>query len=211
VIRSKKRAIANPRASYGAKLTRSEIERSEVLAPPLMRLDKASFAEAAIVMVLASERWIRRNRKDAIYIDGIAWRSATPWLEGGGIERAKYAYHSFQKASELAGLRPDLSLYDVIELDDTYSYKLLQHLHALLKKKREVRRMIDEDSSLNPSGGSLGVGNLIEATALHKMVECILQLRGVAGKLQIKDAKKALVLSWRGHPTATGGVAILSR
>src|SRR5207245_1732264 len=69
----------------------------------------------------------------------------------------------------------------------------------------------DRDGRLpvNASGGSLGVGHLLEATGLHKMLEAVLQLRGQAGRLQIPRAKKAVVQSWRGIPTATGAVAVL--
>jgi acetyl-CoA C-acetyltransferase len=63
---------------------------------------------------------------------------------------------------------------------------------------------------VNPSGGSLAIGNLIEASASHRLLEAVLQLRGEAAKMQVKGAKRALVQSWRGVPTATGGVAILS-
>ena len=40
-------------------------------------------------------------------------------------------------------------------------------------------------------------------------LEAVLQLRGQAGALQIPKARKALVQSWRGIPTATGAVAVL--
>src|SRR5205823_1764349 len=78
-----------------------------------------------------------------------------------------------------------------------------------LAKKGKVGKMLssgvfDRDGRLpvNPSGGSLGVGHLLEATGLHRTLEAVLQLRGEAGRLQIPRAKKALVQSWRGIPTA---------
>jgi len=62
---------------------------------------------------------------------------------------------------------------------------------------------------LNPSGGSLGTGYLIEASGLHRVLECVLQLRGTAGASQVK-AERAFALSWRGYPTGTGAAAVLS-
>ncbi|MER3467100.1 MAG: acetyl-CoA acetyltransferase, partial [Thermoflexus sp.] len=46
---------------------------------------------------------------------------------------------------------------------------------------------------------------------LARLLEAVLQLRGEAGPRQIPNATTALVASWRGLPTATGAVAILSR
>ena len=63
---------------------------------------------------------------------------------------------------------------------------------------------------VNPSGGSLGAGHLFDAAGLYKIAESAQQLRGDAGALQIADANRCLVQSWRGVPTATGGVAVLS-
>ena len=63
---------------------------------------------------------------------------------------------------------------------------------------------------VNPSGGSLGAGHLFDAAGLYKIAASAQQLRGDAGALQIADANRCLVQSWRGVPTATGGVAVLS-
>ncbi len=206
VRQAKERALKNPRASYGGRLGAREIEESQPLSLPLRVADKAEYAEAGIMIVLASEGWIRKNKKEAIFIDGLAWRSSTPWYEGGEVEFSKCARDSFEAAKKQAGLRGGVTSFDVLEIDDTYSYKLLQHLRSLgadasssLKKQ-----------SVNPSGGSLGVGYFVEATGLHRVLECALQMRGKAGGNQVKRPKRALALSWRGNPTASGAAAILS-
>jgi acetyl-CoA acetyltransferase len=122
------------------------------------------------------------------------------------------ARDSYRKALERAGVTKGLDAFDILELDDTYSYKALQHLHSLAKSGAEEKRVTSGvGPALNPSGGSLGVGNLLEASAIHRLLECYLQLKGEAGPVQVKGAERALVQSWRGIPTATGGVAVLSR
>ncbi len=206
---SRERALKNPRASYGGVTERRQL--GGATDPQALRVDKAPFAEGSVVLVLASQHWIREHHKEAIYIEGLAWRSSLPWYEGGSFERADYATLSFEAARRQAGNEPSLLDFDVLEVDDTYSYKLLQHLHSVLPTKKQTAAFLrDNRERINPSGGSLGVGNLIEATALHRLAECVLQLRGEAGPLQVRGAKKALVLSWRGIPTASGGAAILS-
>ncbi len=100
--------------------------------------------------------------------------------------------------------------------DDRFAYKELQHLEAMgFYNKGEAKDLLkdghfEKDGKLpvNISGGSLGVGNLLEATSLHRAYEAVLQLRKDAGERQV-EAEKVLVQSWRGVPTATGAVAIL--
>ncbi|HLQ03760.1 MAG TPA: hypothetical protein VK114_03080, partial [Nitrososphaerales archaeon] len=216
---SKARAMRNPRASYGEVGGDSQGEggdRSEPISLPLRRCDKAEFAEAGIVVVVAGESWISRRKRDAVFIDGIAWRSSTPWYEGGAVEHAEYAKRAFEAAKRQAGMKGTLSSFDLVEADDTYSYKLLQHLASLEGSERGVTELVRGGRGggrpyVNASGGSLGVGYLIEATGLHKILECVLQMRNEAGGNQVKGVERALALSWRGNPTATGAVAILSR
>ncbi len=212
VVRNGRRAaLRNERASYGADLTLEEIGEAEPIVSPLRRHDKAEYVEGGIVLVLASERWIKRNKKDAVFVDGLAWRSTTPWFEGGKVEEAEYARDSFKSALKQSGRR-SLSSLDLLEVDDTYSYKLLQHLVSMGASKEEAVRMVKgKGPALNPSGGSLGVGNLIEATGSLKVLECVLQMRGTAGGNQVRGVESAAAVSWRGNPTSTGAAIILSR
>ena len=206
----KESALKNGRASYGGNLSVKEISGAGPVSTPLRRHDKAEYVEAGIVLVLASEKWIRRNGKEAVYVDGLAWRSSTPWYEGGGVETAGYAREAFREALKQSGKR-SLDSFDVLEIDDTYSYKLLQHLISMGATKQEALGLLDgKGPALNPSGGSLGTGYLIEATGSHRALECVLQLRGTAGPNQVREAKGALALSWRGNPTATGAALALS-
>jgi len=206
----KEAALRNGRASYGGALSIKEISEAEPLSAPLRKHDKAEYVEAGIVIVLAGEKWIRRNRREAVYVDGLAWRSSTPWYEGGGAEAAGYARESFGAALKQSGKR-GLASFDVLEVDDTYSYKLLQHLVSMGATRSQVLGLLDgKGPALNPSGGSLGTGYLIEATGSHRVLECVLQLRGTAGPNQVRGARNAVALSWRGSPTGTGAAAVLS-
>ncbi len=211
IDRSRRAASKNPRASFTSGRGKAGTERSDLISSPMRRVDKAPFADSAVVIVLASSAWARKNRKEAIDVDGVAWNSSLPWFDGGDPGSVGYARTSFDRAARQAGLRSGLDSLDLLEIDDTYSFKLVQHLLSLSKDKESTSRILrGEGPVVNPSGGSLAVGNLIEASASHRLLEAVLQLRGKAGGTQVKGAKSALVQSWRGVPTATGGVAILS-
>ena len=210
VVAEKKTAMSNGRASYGAVMDVEEVGKAEPVATPLRRFDRCDHAECGVVLVLASEKWIRKNRAEAVSVDGVAWRSSTPWHEGGGIARAKYAQDCFKSVLEQSGAK-GIESFDMLEVDDTYSYKLLQHLVSLGVGKEDARRMLrGKGQHLNPSGGSLGCGYMIEATGSHRVLECVLQMRGKAGGNQISRPENAAVLSWRGNPTGTGAAIGLS-
>jgi acetyl-CoA C-acetyltransferase len=208
---SRRRGAANPLASLGSKGRRGVSPGSGVISSPLRRADKASYVDAALVVVIASKAWIRRHRKEAVSVDGVAWSSSLPWFDGGEVALAGYARDSFGRAAKQAGLRRGLGALDVLEMDDAYSFKLLQHLASLAADREEASSILaGGGAALNPSGGALAVGNLVEAGAVHRLYEAVVQLRGEAGARQVRGAKRALVQSWRGVPTATGGVALLS-
>ncbi len=207
----KESALRNPRATYGGRLSLKEIGDAEPIADPLRRFDKPEHVEGGIVIVLASEKWVRKHRKEAVYVDGLAWRSTTPWYEGGGMDEAGYAREAFRAAAKEAGVRR-LAALDLLEVDDTYSYKLPQHVMSMGATRQQALALLKgRGPALNPSGGSIGSGYMIEATGSARVLECVLQLRGEAGGNQVKGAKRAAALSWRGNPTSTGAAAVLSR
>jgi acetyl-CoA C-acetyltransferase len=120
-------------------------------------------------------------------------------------------------AYRMAGISNPTSEIDFAELDDRFSYKELQHLEALgLARPGESGRLLEEGMyapggglPVNVSGGHLGNGYTHDMAGLRSVLEAVLQLRGTAGERQLPEAGVGLAQSWRGVPTATGGVAVL--
>jgi acetyl-CoA C-acetyltransferase len=63
---------------------------------------------------------------------------------------------------------------------------------------------------VNVSGGSLGMGNFVEANSLVRLYETVLQFREEAGSMQLRSPRTAVVQSWRGIPTQSGTTAVLA-
>jgi acetyl-CoA C-acetyltransferase len=216
-VKNKKNALLNPRGVHGASLDKEAVLNSKVASLPLTELESSKAIDGSIVFVLASAQKAKKLGNNTVWINGIGWSSDTPWIEDRDLARAEYAEQSAARAYKMAGVQNPADYFDLAEVDDTYSFKELQSLEALkIAAKGKAGRMVesgmfDRDGRLpvNASGGSLGVGHLLEATGLHRVLEAVLQLRGQAGRLQIPRAKKAVVQSWRGIPTATGAVAVL--
>jgi acetyl-CoA C-acetyltransferase len=169
-------------------------------------------------MVLAAEEKTKALSDKPIWIRGIGWCSDTPGLETRDWGQALYARLAGEMAYKMAGIKHPRKEIDFVEIDDTFSYKELQHLEALkLCHRGEAGALVEEGATqrggelpVNVSGGSLGVGHLVEATGLQRVLEVVLQLRGEAGKRQLPNVKVGLAQSWRGLPTNSGAVIILS-
>jgi len=218
VVKNKRNAFFNPYSDYEAKIEVSDVMKSEYLFKPVKRLDIAPLVDGAICFVLADEKTAKDLGIDPIYLAGFGYSSETPWLSTRGMD-ADYAKIAAKMAYKMANITEPRAEIDVLEVDDKFSFKELQHLEALgFARPGEAGHLIDEGAleikgslPTNTSGGSLGVGNCLEATGMQKSLEIVTQLRGHAGKRQIADAEVGLAQSWRGIPSGTGAVAIFRR
>ncbi len=216
-VKNKKNALSNPRGVHGADLSQDAILNSPTVSTPLTDLETSKSIDGSIVFVLASAQKTKKLGDHTVWINGIGWNSSTPVVEDRDLSRAEYAERAAMMAYKMANVQNPARYFDLAEVDDTYSYKEPQHLEALkLAQRGRAGKMVnagtfDKDGRLpvNVSGGSLGVGHMLEATGLHRALEAVVQLRGEAGRLQVPKAKRAVVQSWRGIPTATGVVAVL--
>lgn len=218
-VKNRLNALLNPQAAYGERITVDEVLSSEMMFYPLSRLDMSCPADGGIVMVLASEEKAKALSNTPIWIRGIGWCSDAPSLETREWGEAVYARLAGEMAYKMAGIKQPRKEIDFVEIDDTFSYKELQHLEALkLCHRGEASALVEEGATqrdgelpVNVSGGSLGVGHLVEATGLQRVLEVMLQLRGEAGKRRLPNVKVGLAQSWRGLPTNSGAVIILSK
>ena len=216
VAKNRTNALTNPLASYGAAITPEDALASRPLFEPLKELDVAGLADGCVVMVLAAEDVARKLTDTPVWVLGMGWATESISPEIRDWCRAVYAELAAQMAYDMAGIRSPLKELDLVEVDDRFSYKELQHVEALgICAYGEAGRLLEEgvfdrdgELPVNPSGGSLGVGNLLEASGLYRAAEVVWQLRGEAGRRQVPDARVGLAFSWRGLPTASGAVVI---
>ena len=218
VIKNRRNALRNPLAPFGADLTLEEVLNGTDLSWPLGSREKAEHADGAIVIVLASEERARFLSDKPIWILGVGWCNDSASLESRQWGELPYIAKAARMAYNQIGFRNPRDVVDFAEVDDIYAYKELQSLEALGffspgeagPLTEEGFTELDGELPVNVSGGSLGMGNLLDATGLTHALEAVLQLRGEAGARQLEDVEIGLVQSWRGVPTTSGAVAILS-
>ncbi len=218
VVKNKRNALNNPLAGHGTSTHSDSVLHSEVVSFPLTQMDISPHSDGAVVVVLAEEETARALSDKPIWVRGIGWCSDTPGLETRNWGEAVYAQLAAEMAYKMAGICYPRKEIDFAEVNDEFSYKELQHLEAMrIFKKGDAGPLTEMGATeitgefpVNPSGGCLGVGNLFELNGGHRVLEVCRQLRGEAGKNQIKNVSTGLAQSWRGIPTTTGTVVILS-
>lgn len=218
VVKNRRNALKNPLASFSANLTLEDVLNGPSLAWPLGWRDTAEHVDGAVVMVLASEQAALELTEKPVWIQGIGWCNDSFSLESRQWGQLPYIEKAARMAYRQAGIRNPVGVVDFAEVDDQYSYKELQSLEALGffgageagPLTEEGFTEADGELPVNVSGGSLGTGFLLDATGLVRTLEVVLQLRGEAGQRQLEDVEVGLVQSWRGVPTTSGAVAVLS-
>jgi acetyl-CoA C-acetyltransferase len=218
VVKNRRNALKNPSAPYGADLSISEALSGPPIALPLTAHQTAEHADGAIVMVLASEERARTLSEKPIWVLGVGWINDSPSLESRTWGTLPYVQAAARMAYRQAGFRNPLQAIDFAEIDDTFAYRELQTLEALGICTEGTAGPLTEEGftapdgelPVNVSGGSLGAGNLLDATGLRCALEAVLQLRGEAGSRQLADVQIGLAQAWRGLPTTSTAVAVLS-
>ena len=215
--KNRRNALKNPLASSGADISIDDVLNSDAVALPLKKLDLSQTADGAVVIVLASEDIAKA--RNPVWIDGMGWCSDAIALESRSFGEAYYARKSAEMAYRMAGITNPQKEICFAEIDDTASYKELQHMEAMgLSGKGRSGELTMSGYTLkngkfpvNVSGGALGIGDMFEAKGGIKILSAVKQMRETAGEMQIDCVKTALVQVWRGIPTATGAVLILNK
>lgn len=218
VQKNRRNALNNPLAPYGCDYRLSEIQESRPVAYPLLESHIAQPADGAVVIVLAKGEIAASLRCKPVWIIGVGWCNDAFSLEYRDWGDLPYVTKAAQMAYRQAQIQSPSKMIDFAEVDDLYAYRELMSLAALgLVSKSQLTDAIRSgklyprgDLPVNVSGGSLGMGNLLEANGCARLLEAVLQLRGEAGKSQIPDPHLGLVESWRGIPTTSTAVVVLA-
>lgn len=209
-------------AEHGGKKSAPGIEdilSSDVLSWPIRRLAVARESDGACTLILASEKRARRLKQEPVFVKGVGWCSGNSHLPSREHGTAKETKWAARAAYDMAGIRRPNQEIDLAEVSDWYAHRQLMHCEALgLCGPNDVGTSVDlgifERSGrlpVNPSGGLLGRGNAIGTSGLIRVAQVVRQIRSQANGYQIPGAEVGLAHSWGGIPTATAGVAILSK
>jgi acetyl-CoA C-acetyltransferase len=218
--RSFRNALKNPHAHLKLDVSPEDVLRSPLLSWPIHRYEACPMSEGACAMVLVAGEIV--GDRTPAWIQGAASTSDS-YAMGDRIRRPEASLVdllslrlSAERAYQQAGVDDPLRQIRVVELYSAFSSAEAMAYPALgLCRAEDGPSFVEAqftDRSLpviNPSGGPQGA-NPVSATAMVRIAECALQVRGMAGERQVADVARALATG-QGGATQFSTVCVLGK
>lgn len=200
-VNAHRNAAGNPNAMFPSPITLETYRKATMIADPINLMDSSPICDGAAAVVLASEpiaRSLRNGRRpvriaaSAIGTDSLAVHDRRDPL------RLEGAWISSQRAYQQAGVI--LDDIDLFELHDAFTIMAALSLEAcgFAERGRGVRLAEEGEITVQgrvpvaTMGGLKARGHPVGATGVYQVVEATLQLQGLAGANQVRDANIAM-------------------
>jgi acetyl-CoA C-acetyltransferase len=187
------------------------------VASPLRVGDCCANADGSSCLIVASEEKAKALSKKPVWIRGLGAASASVNMAGRDLVTGlAVAHQASEQAYKMAGVTPkDI---DVAEVHDCFTIsEILAYEDLGFAKPGEGRELVKSKETYkegsvptNVDGGLLSKGHPIGATGGSQIRTIVLQLRGEAGEMQVKDPEIGLVHNI-GGVGLYGNVTILGR
>jgi acetyl-CoA acyltransferase len=184
----------NPKAQYQKEMTVEEVLAGKPILYPLTAPMCAPLGDGSAAAILCSADFLKRMKSPRpVKILASVFGSSTPRYfdePDKGIE-----VRLSEKAYNIAGVGPEN--VDILEIHDAASFGELKMTEQLGFCKRGEGGAFAESGAtrlggkipVNVSGGLISRGHPLAATGIAQIVELVTQLRGEAGKRQVKGAR----------------------
>ncbi|WP_300462232.1 beta-ketoacyl synthase N-terminal-like domain-containing protein [Desulfobacula sp.] len=173
---------------------------SNPVASPLRVGDCCANADGSSCIILGNEEMTKRFAKKPVWIRGIGAASTTVNLAGRDVFSGLTAGElAGAEAYKMAGITPQhinvAEVHDCFTIAEMMAYENLGFAKPgegkdLIKSKETYK---EGSIPVNVDGGLLSKGHPIGATGGSQMRTIVLQLRGEAGEMQVKDPEFGLV------------------
>ncbi len=187
------------------------------VASPLRAGDCCANADGSSCLIVASEEKAKALSKKPVWILGLGAASASVNMAGRDLFTGlAVARQASDQAYKMAGVTP--KNIDVAEVHDCFTIsEILAYEDLGFAKPGEGRELVSSKETykegsipVNVDGGLLSKGHPIGATGGSQIRTIVLQLRGDAGEMQVKDPGIGLVHNI-GGVGLYGNVTILGR
>jgi len=207
----------NPYAQFQRKFSEEQILESPLVTEPLTKLQCCPTSDGAAAVILASEEFVIENNlqdqavevlSSVLCTDREATFKGSSYINLIGYDLCKY---TAEKAYKEAGITSND--IQVVELHDCFSANELVTYEGLgLCEQGKAKDFIEKGDNtyggkyvVNPSGGLTSKGHPLGATGLAQVTELTWQLRNMAGKRQVQNAKIGLA-----HNLGLGSAVVIS-
>jgi len=213
-------AMRNPLALLPMEITVDDVMNSRKVADPLKVLDCSPVTDGACTLILAAERQAKKltTNKKRVWLKGVGHCSDAFRLGDRDLADTRALKKAAKRAYDMAGIVDPRKEIDFAEVYDAFSYMEPLWLEGLgisddgMGCEDLERGYFDFKGELpvNPSGGRLSA-NPVQSAGLYELAEAVLQLRGKAGKHQVRGAETGLVHGINGMCGQSHCVWVLGR
>jgi acetyl-CoA C-acetyltransferase len=210
-VKNHHNAVNNPRAQFRNEISIDTVKNASMVSDPLTLFDCSPITDGAAAVIVAPADIAKEYTDSPVYVLGAGQATDTISLHNrrdlctfdATVEAGRRAYR-------MAGVGPED--IDLVEVHDCFTIAEILAIEDLgfFKKGQGGPATLDGDTAIggripvNTSGGLKACGHPVGATGIKQAVECVEQLRGVAGKRQVDGAKIAMTHNVGG----TGGTAV---
>jgi acetyl-CoA C-acetyltransferase len=195
----------NPYAQFPKEVTIDQVINATLVADPLTILDSSPVSDGAACVIIAARDFIKASEKPLVKILGSgAATDALALHQRDDITALKAVSVSGEAAYKMAGIKPsDVNLAEVHDCFSIAEICIIEELGFVKKGQggpftEQGHTSLEGKIPVNPSGGLKSKGHPVGATGVAQVVEVVEQLRGNAGKRQVKNAKVALTQNMGG-------------
>ncbi len=191
----------NEKAGFGALIDIDTVLKSPMVADPLHLYDCNTHADGAAAAVIVNEGIAKRLGGKPVEIVGSSLQSGKLPERFIDMTFEDVSYRAAQDAYKQAGIGPED--IDFAEVHDCFTIAEVLRVEGIgLCERGGMVKWIEDGTieitgkkPINRSGGLLSKGHPIGATGIAQIYELCKQLRGEAGKRQIRGAKIGLAMN----------------
>ncbi|MBN2477799.1 thiolase domain-containing protein [Candidatus Micrarchaeota archaeon] len=209
-VKNHKNGAKNKYAQYQNEITMDTVLNSKMVADPLKIMDCSPITDGAAAVILAPSEMAGSFKKEPVNIVASTQASDTLALHSREtLTGLKSAQIASAIAYKQAGIAPkDI---DVAEVHDCFTIAEIMAIEDLGffkkgeggKASLEGRTSLEGEIPINTSGGLKSCGHPVGATGVKQIAEIVWQLRGEAGKRQVKNAETGLTHNVGGSGATT--------
>ncbi len=205
-VKNHQNGALNPHAQFPFEVDIQTVVSSTMVADPLRLLDCSPITDgAAAVLLTTVEEAKRIAKKTPVVIRGVGGATDTIAMSQrkdllelsavkDGIQRALNMADKTIKDIDFAEVHDCFSIAEIMIMEEMGLVKRGQGGPAVM----DGLTALDGDFPFNPSGGLKSKGHPVGASGVAQIYEAVCQIRGEAGKRQLKKAGTALTQNMGG-------------
>ena len=214
-VKNHKNGVHNPNAQFRKEIPLDRFLKAKRIADPIGKFDPATFCDGSATVILASEEFIKQNNEIEGKIPILGSSFAGDYLalhKRKSITEMISSKKAALDAYKMSNLKADeINIAEVHDIFPIGEILAIEDLGFFNKgeggKATEIGSTnLNEEISVNTSGGLKARGDPYGATGIAQIIEIVDQLKGQAGERQVESVKYGLTHNIMG----TGALAYVN-